>query len=150
MIYSDEKDYVMRMIKEMARVIFSLAFGKTYVSVEMEKANKYRVSGKALNDLWEMIDAGQINEAENLLLEKIDYADKEEVMGAALWSSSMSMVLPFCMVMRIIRCSPFRFDLLCQGRSRGWRCPADSSYCRAFRQILRGAAGSSSTAAPPP
>lgn len=85
MIYSDEKDYVMRMIKEMARVIFSLAFGKTYVSVEMEKANKYRVSGKALNDLWEMIDAGQINEAENLLLENIDYADKEEMMGAALF-----------------------------------------------------------------
>lgn len=85
MIYSDEKDYVMRMIKEMARVIFSLAFDKTYVSVEMEKANKYRVSGKALNDLWEMIDAGQINEAENLLLEKIDYADKEEVMGAVLF-----------------------------------------------------------------
>ena len=85
MIYSDEKDYVMRMIKEMARVIFSLAFDKTYVSVEMEKANKYRVSGKALNDLWEMIDAGQINEAENLLLENIDYADKEEVMGAALF-----------------------------------------------------------------
>ena len=85
MIYSDEKDYVMRMIKEMARVIFSLAFDKTYVSVEMEKANKYRVSGKALNDLWEMIDAGQINEAENLLLEKIDYADKEGVMGAALF-----------------------------------------------------------------
>lgn len=85
MIYSDEKDYVMRMIKEMARVIFSLAFGKTYVSVEMEQANKYRVSGKALNDLWEMIDDGQINEAENLLLEKIDYADKEEVMGATLF-----------------------------------------------------------------
>ena len=85
MIYSDEKDYVMRMIKEMARVLFSLAFDKTYVSVEMEKANKYRVSGKALNDLWEMIDAGQINEAENLLLEKIDYADKEGVMGAALF-----------------------------------------------------------------
>ena len=40
---------------------------------------------KTLNDLWEMIDAGQINEAENLLLEKIDYADKEEVMGAALF-----------------------------------------------------------------
>ncbi len=85
MIYSDEKDYVMRMIKEMARVMFSLAFGKTYVSVEMEKTSKYRVSGKALNDLQKMIDAGRINEAENLLLEKIDYADKEEVLGAALF-----------------------------------------------------------------
>lgn len=85
MIYSDEKDYVMRMIKETARVIFSVIFGKTYVSVEMEKGNKYKVSGKALDDLWEMVDAGQINEAENLILEKIDYADKEAVMGAALF-----------------------------------------------------------------
>lgn len=85
MIYSDEKDYVMRMIKETARVIFSVIFGKTYVSVEMEKGNKYKVSGKALDDLWEMVDAGQINEAENLILEKIDYADKEEVMGAVLF-----------------------------------------------------------------
>lgn len=85
MIYSDEKDYVMRMIKETARVIFSVIFGKTYVSVEMEKGNKYKVSGKALDDLWEMVDAGQINEAENLILEKIDYTDKEEVMGAALF-----------------------------------------------------------------
>ena len=85
MIYSDEKDYVMRMIKETARVIFSVIFGKTYVSVEMEKGNKYKVSGKALDDLCEMVDAGQINEAENLILEKIDYADKEEVMGAALF-----------------------------------------------------------------
>ncbi len=37
MIYSDEKDYVMRMIKETARVIFSVIFGKTYVSVEIGK-----------------------------------------------------------------------------------------------------------------
>lgn len=58
MIYSDEKDYVMRMIKETARVIFSVIFGKTYVSVEMEKGNKYKVSGKALDDLREMVDLG--------------------------------------------------------------------------------------------
>ena len=83
MIYSDEKDYVMRMIKEMARVIFSLAFDKTYVSVEMEKANKYRVSGKALNDLWEMIDAGQINEAENLLYDYLN-ADRPDTFKMAL------------------------------------------------------------------
>ena len=28
------------------RVLFSLAFGKEYVSVELEKENKYEVSGK--------------------------------------------------------------------------------------------------------
>ena len=35
--FTDEKDYIMRMIKEMVRVLFSLAFGKKYVSVELEK-----------------------------------------------------------------------------------------------------------------
>ena len=31
----DEKDYIMRMIKEMVQVLFSLVFGKKYVSVEL-------------------------------------------------------------------------------------------------------------------
>ena len=48
MNFTDEKDYIMRMIKEMVRVLFSLAFGKEYVSVELEKENKYEVSGKNL------------------------------------------------------------------------------------------------------
>lgn len=44
MNFTDEKDYIMRMIKEMVRVLFSLAFGKEYVSVELEKKTsmKYR------------------------------------------------------------------------------------------------------------
>ena len=46
MNFTDEKDYIMRMIKEMVRVLFSLAFGQKYVSVELEKENKYEVSGK--------------------------------------------------------------------------------------------------------
>ena len=41
MYFTDEKDYIMRMIKEMVRVLFSLMFGKKYVSVELEKENKY-------------------------------------------------------------------------------------------------------------
>ena len=46
MNFTDEKDYIMRMIKEMVRVLFSLAFGREYVSVGLEKENKYEVSGK--------------------------------------------------------------------------------------------------------
>ena len=68
MNFTDEKDYIMRMIKEMVRVLFSLAFGKKYVSVELEKENKYEVSGKNLKNFLNMIDLGQINEAENILL----------------------------------------------------------------------------------
>jgi len=89
--FTDEKDYIMRMIKEMVRVLFSLAFGKKYVSVELEKENKYEVSGKNLKDFLDMIDVGQINEAENILLDGIDYSNRDEVkLAVAIQSSDYS------------------------------------------------------------
>ena len=90
MNFTDEKDYIMRMIKEMVRVLFSLAFGKKYVSVELEKENKYEVSGKNLKKFLNMIDLGQINEAENILLDSIDYTNKNEVMAVALFYQYLS------------------------------------------------------------
>ena len=88
MYFTDEKDYIMRMIKEMVRVLFSLIFGKKYVSVELE--NKYEISGKNLKDFLDMIDSGEINEAENMLLDSIDYTDRNEVMAAALFYQYLS------------------------------------------------------------
>ena len=90
MYFTDEKDYIMRMIKEMVRILFSLIYGKKYVSVELEKENKYEVSGKILKSFLDMIDSGQINEAENILLENIDYANNDEVMAAALFYQYLS------------------------------------------------------------
>lgn len=90
MYFTDEKDYIMRMIKEMVRVLFSLAFGKKYVSVELEKENKYEVSGKNLKNFLNMIDLGQINEAENILLDSIDHTNKNEVMAVALFYQYLS------------------------------------------------------------
>lgn len=90
MYFTDEKDYIMRMIKEMVRVLFSLMFGKKYVSVELEKENKYEVSGKKLKDFLDMIDSGQINEAENILLDNIDYTNNDDVMAAALFYQYLS------------------------------------------------------------
>lgn len=87
---SDEKDYIMRIIKEMVRVLFSLALGKTYVSVELEKENKYEVSGKNLRYFFNMVDSGQINEAENILLDDVDYKNKDEVMAIALFYQYLS------------------------------------------------------------
>jgi len=85
MDFNDEKDYIMRMIKEMVRVLFSLMLGKQYQSVELEEENKYEVSGKVLVEFEKMADQGLINEAENQLLENIDYTQKEEVLAAALF-----------------------------------------------------------------
>ena len=90
MYFTDEKDYIMRMIKEMVRISFSLIYGKKYVSVELEKENKYEVSGKNLKSFLDMIDSGQINEAENILLDNIDYANNDEVMAAALFYQYLS------------------------------------------------------------
>ena len=86
----EEKDYIMRMIKEMVQVLFSLVFGKKYVSVELEDENKYEVSGNTLKYFFDMIDQGDINEAENLLLEDLDYTNKEEVMAAAFFYQHLS------------------------------------------------------------
>ena len=90
MYFTDEKDYIMRMIKEMVRILFSLIYGKKYVSVELEKENKYEVSGKNLKSFLDMIDSGQINEAENILLDNIDYANNDDVMAAALFYQYLS------------------------------------------------------------
>ena len=85
MQFHDEKDYIMRMIKEMVRVLFSLMLGKQYSQVELQDENKYEVSGKKLREFKDMIDQGKINEAENLLLESIDYKNKDEVAAAVLF-----------------------------------------------------------------
>ena len=90
MYFSDEKDYIMRMIKEMVKILFSLICGKKYVSVELEKENKYEVSGKNLKDFLDMIDSGKINEAENILLDNIDYTNNDDVMAAALFYQYLS------------------------------------------------------------
>ena len=85
MDFNDEKDYIMRIIKELVRVLFSLMLGKQYKSVGLPKENKYEVSGKALEEFEKMVDKGFIDEAENILLENIDYNKKEEVLAAILF-----------------------------------------------------------------
>jgi len=85
MDFNDEKDYIMRIIKEMVRVLFSLMLGKQYKSVELPEAKKYEVSGKVLEEFEKMVDQGLVNEAENILLENMDYTKKEEILAAILF-----------------------------------------------------------------
>lgn len=90
MHFEDEKDYLMRIMKEAISVLFSFLLGKTYVSVELERENHYQVSGRDLNGLLEMIDQGQINEAENILLGRLDYRNQHEVAAATLFYQYLS------------------------------------------------------------
>lgn len=90
MDFNDDKDYIMRMIKEMTRVLFSLMFGKQYKSVELSDENKYEVSGMLLREWKEMVDRGFINEAENTILTNLDHTRKEEVFTALLFYQYVS------------------------------------------------------------
>ena len=79
MYLEDEKDYIMRMIKQMVRALFSVILGKEFQMVELPDENKCEVSGTPLDEYLEMIDKGQINEAENHVLENVDYSSKEDI-----------------------------------------------------------------------
>lgn len=63
MFTDDEKDYIMRMIKEIARVLASVMLGKKYVQVELPVESKYQISGDKLHHMKTMVDRGEINEA---------------------------------------------------------------------------------------
>ena len=79
MYLEDEKDYIMRMIKQMVRALFSVILGKEFHLVELPNENKCEVSGTSLDEYLEMVDRGQINEAENRILENMDYSRKEDI-----------------------------------------------------------------------
>ena len=51
MFTDDEKDYIMRMIKEIARVLASVMLGKKYVQVELPVESKYQISGDKLHHM---------------------------------------------------------------------------------------------------
>ena len=85
MLYDEEKDYIMRMIREVSRVLFSIIFGKRYAQVELEIRNKYETAGTPQNVLKDLVDRGQIDKAENMLLEDIDYSRKEDIASAVVF-----------------------------------------------------------------
>lgn len=58
--------------------------------MELPEENKYEVSGKSLEEFEKMVDEGFINEAENILLESIDYSQKDEVLAAILFYQYIS------------------------------------------------------------
>ena len=79
MFVEDEKDYIMRMIKQLIRALFSVILGREYTAIEMPQENKYEVSGKGLEEYLNMVNRGMINEAENEILQDVDYSDKQNI-----------------------------------------------------------------------
>ena len=63
-----EQDYVMRMIKEIARVLAKILFHADSETIE-EELTEDKETQQTLTNLFDMIDEGLINEAENIVYE---------------------------------------------------------------------------------
>ena len=90
MYLENEKDYIMRMIKQMVHAIVSVILGKEFRLVELPNENKCDVSGTPLLTYLDMVDDGQINEAENIILQNVDYSSKKDIAALVLFYEHIS------------------------------------------------------------
>lgn len=71
-----QDDYVMRTISDLVRAISRLVLGKNDIDYELpEDEDKYTPLDKAYRGMTDLVDAGDINGAENLLSDQLDPPD---------------------------------------------------------------------------
>ena len=79
MNFENEKDFIMRQIHEIIKLLIHLILGKNESQAEPSLAAKYNLSDSKYDQIKAMVDCGEINEAENLLFEKLDRTDQSSV-----------------------------------------------------------------------
>lgn len=84
-----EQDYVMRLIKEMVRAILKLLFNIDTESPTAELLEN-KEEKETLENLLDMVDAGEINEAENRLYELISVTDINSLEAVLLFYSYLN------------------------------------------------------------
>ena len=79
-----QDDYVMRTISDLVRAIARLALGKNEINYALpDTEDKYSDTDRIYRKLRDLVDAGEINEAENQLYEKLDALTKGDVLVLA-------------------------------------------------------------------
>ena len=84
-----EQDYVMRLIKEMVRAILKLLFNIDTESPTVELLEN-KEEQETLENLLDMVDAGEINEAENRLYDLTSNTDVKSLEIALLFYSYLN------------------------------------------------------------
>lgn len=72
-----EQDYIMRMIKDLVKFLAKILFGKDTINYELPDDGRYTENDNLHKKLISLINIGKINEAEDLLFEKLDPKDKK-------------------------------------------------------------------------
>ena len=73
-----EKDYILRMIKDMTKSIAHLILGKSEIEYELPEESEYSRVDTLYVKLIELVNIGQINEAEDLLFDEINPSDMRQ------------------------------------------------------------------------
>ena len=73
-----EKDYILRMIKDLTKSIAHLILGKSEIEYELPKESEYSRVDTLYVQLIELVNMGQINEAEDLLFDEINPSDMRQ------------------------------------------------------------------------
>lgn len=89
-----EQDYVMRMIRDMTLVLLAIAGKKVSQSHTSEEQFILELEDKypLLRELEDMVEAGKINEAENLLFDEIDFSDSDEFTTAVAFYAKLNQI----------------------------------------------------------
>ena len=73
-----EKDYILRMIKDLTKSIAHLILGKSEIEYELPEESEYSRVDTLYVKLIELVNIGQINEAEDLLFDEINPSDMRQ------------------------------------------------------------------------
>ena len=79
-----EQDYIMRVIRQVIRMIIMLLFHFD-IDQDDEKLQKEMEQQETLEPLLNLVDRGEIDEAENRLYELVDGEDKQKLKTALLF-----------------------------------------------------------------
>lgn len=77
-----EQDYIMRMIKNAIRFLSIISVGRDTLTYELSHNEEYNQSDDLHKELKNLILIGKINEAENILFERLDSKDSRQMMVA--------------------------------------------------------------------
>lgn len=72
-----EQDYIMRIVRDLVRVLAKLLLNKDMVNYELPDEGNYTQTDFLHRQLLELISQGKINEAENLLFEELEPENKK-------------------------------------------------------------------------
>lgn len=84
-----EQDYIMRLIRELIRALIKLIFNVD-TETPSEELTKQVEDRAALDALMKLLDAGKINEAENMVYELTEERDQEALKAALLFYARLN------------------------------------------------------------